>query len=232
MRGPFDDGEPEPAQPRPDAEFTLSNGPLLLVFFGVVLACGLCFGAGYAVGRHSTQQVSAAGQPGGAQTSLQSNGSLSKPSARAQAAAPPSSSQTSQPGSTDLEQSVASAASPIAGSQGSSPGPPADSSSGQPQVRPAPPQTGNTPQPSTAPNVAPALSPAVPLVVQIAAVANSEDADVLVNALRKRGYAVTARRDPTDNLIHVRIGPFGTRNIADQWRQKLLNDGYNAIVQP
>jgi cell division septation protein DedD len=69
-------------------------------------------------------------------------------------------------------------------------------------------------------------------VVQIAAVANSEDADVLVNALRKRGYAVTARRDPTDNLIHVRIGPFGTRNIADQWRQKLLNDGYNAIVQP
>jgi len=33
-------------------------------------------------------------------------------------------------------------------------------------------------------------------------------------------------------LIHVRIGPFKTRDEADAWRQKLLNDGYNAIVQP
>jgi cell division septation protein DedD len=69
-------------------------------------------------------------------------------------------------------------------------------------------------------------------MVQIAAVANSEDADVLVNALRRRGYAVIARREPTDNLIHVRIGPFSSREDALRWRQKLLNDGYNAIVLP
>jgi cell division septation protein DedD len=30
----------------------------------------------------------------------------------------------------------------------------------------------------------------------------------------------------------VRIGPFKTRDEAEIWRQKLLNDGYNAIVQP
>ena len=48
-------------------------------------------------------------------------------------------------------------------------------------------------------------------MVQIAAVSNQEDADVLISALRKRGYAVTVRRDPADNLIHVRIGPFATR---------------------
>jgi cell division septation protein DedD len=69
-------------------------------------------------------------------------------------------------------------------------------------------------------------------MVQIAAVSHAEDAEVLVNALRKRGFAVVARRDAADGLIHVRIGPFANRNDANATRQKLLNDGYNAIVQP
>ena len=68
-------------------------------------------------------------------------------------------------------------------------------------------------------------------MVQIAAVSNPEDAQVLADALRKHGYAVVARRDPTDNLIHVRIGPFATLAEANSWKMKLLGDGYNAIVQ-
>jgi cell division septation protein DedD len=68
-------------------------------------------------------------------------------------------------------------------------------------------------------------------MVQIAAVSHPEDADVLVGALRKRGYAVTARRDLADSLIHVQIGPFTSRSDANEIRQKLLNDGYNAIIQ-
>jgi cell division septation protein DedD len=70
------------------------------------------------------------------------------------------------------------------------------------------------------------------LMVQIAAVSNQDDAEVLANALRKRGYPVTSHRDAADGMIHVRIGPFGTRDDANKWRMKLLNDGYNAIVQP
>jgi cell division septation protein DedD len=69
-------------------------------------------------------------------------------------------------------------------------------------------------------------------MVQVAAVANPEDADVLMNALRKRSYPVMSRRETTDNLIHVRVGPFSTRGEAEQWKMRLLNDGYNAIVQP
>jgi len=69
-------------------------------------------------------------------------------------------------------------------------------------------------------------------MVQVASVSNQEDADVLVNALRKRGYPVNAHRDAADGMIHVRIGPFNTRDDANKWRLKLLNDGYNAIVQP
>jgi cell division septation protein DedD len=69
-------------------------------------------------------------------------------------------------------------------------------------------------------------------MVQIAAISHKEDAQVLADALRKRGYAITARREPADNLIHVRIGPFNNRDEANRWRLKLLADGYNAIVQP
>jgi cell division septation protein DedD len=69
-------------------------------------------------------------------------------------------------------------------------------------------------------------------MVQIAAVSHQEDADVLVGALRKRGYAVNAHRDPMDKLIHVRIGPFNSRDEANRWRMKLLDDGYNAMIQP
>jgi cell division septation protein DedD len=69
-------------------------------------------------------------------------------------------------------------------------------------------------------------------MVQIAAVSHQEDADVLVNALRKRGYAVSVSQDANDGLLHVRVGPFTSRDEAARWRQKLLNDGYNAILQP
>ena len=68
------------------------------------------------------------------------------------------------------------------------------------------------------------------IMVQIAAVSNQEDASVLLGALRKRGYAASAVRNPADNLIHVCIGPFSNRNDADSMREKLLSDGYNAIV--
>jgi len=33
-------------------------------------------------------------------------------------------------------------------------------------------------------------------------------------------------------LMHVAVGPFAARADAAAMRQKLLNDGYNAIVQP
>jgi DedD protein len=106
----------------------------------------------------------------------------------------------------------------------------------QPQVRPALPPQENSPQFAAGPGgnlkVEPAIAPAGLPMVQIAAVSQPEDAEVLVNALRKRGYAVVARREAADNLIHVRIGPFASRDEANRWRQRLLNDGYNAILQP
>jgi cell division septation protein DedD len=70
------------------------------------------------------------------------------------------------------------------------------------------------------------------LMVQIAAVSSHEDADVLVSALHKRGYAVSLSQDEGDGQFHVRVGPFASLSEAKTVRQKLLNDGYNAVVQP
>jgi hypothetical protein len=70
------------------------------------------------------------------------------------------------------------------------------------------------------------------LMVQIATLSHQEDADVLVGALRKRGFEATVSRDAADGQLHVRIGPFNSLSEANAMREKLTNDGYNAVVQP
>jgi cell division septation protein DedD len=220
----FDEEEREPVERRPDTEVTL--GPMLLLglFFGLVLLCGLCFGLGYSMGSHSTREASTSTQPQGDPASSQAAGSLAKPSAVSQVVSPP------QPPAVDQSSSGVN----------QDPGSPAASSTSAGDANPAPPvvkpalsAAATTPAPvsaQSAPVLKSALSGAI--MVQIATVSQQEDADVLVGALRKRGYAVTARRDPADNQLHVRIGPFSNQNDANATRQKLLRDGYNAIVQP
>ena len=68
-------------------------------------------------------------------------------------------------------------------------------------------------------------------MVQIAAVSRPQDADVLVAALRQRGYGVVVRSEPQDHLLHVQVGPFANRMQAAEIKQKLLSDGYNAIIK-
>jgi cell division septation protein DedD len=68
-------------------------------------------------------------------------------------------------------------------------------------------------------------------IVQIAAVSHQEDADLLVSTLKRRGYNVAIHTEPQDKLLHVQIGPFPTHKEADAMRQKLLGDGFNAIVK-
>jgi len=221
MHGVFDEEEHEPVPGRHDSILTLSSTTLLAIFFGLVLLCGLFFGLGFAVGRYGpSESASAKTQPQpSAQTTAPAASERSKPSAtapnrpapqqRAAASLPPSTAPSS--GSGQYGQAAA-----------------------QSVVHPALPSTQYEPPPApgggnkTAPTVASSSA----LMVQIAAVSHPEDAEVLVNALRRRGYAVAVHRDPLDSLIHVQIGPFNNRNDANAMRQKLLNDGYNAIVQP
>jgi cell division septation protein DedD len=232
MAGVFDDEEIEQVAPRHDTELTLGTTALLLIFFGLLALCGLCFGMGYSMGHHGSQE-NAAALPSAAIPAAHTDSGRTKPSANAEASAatrpsPPANQEGSSLSGTSARTSAAS------GAGGASSG---SSNSVQPaQPASTKPAFGNAASPVQAEvptsTVRPAIPAAASLMVQIAAVSQPEDADVLVSALRKRGYAVAAHRDALDGLIHVRIGPFKTRDEADTWRQKLLNDGYNAIVQP
>ncbi len=68
-------------------------------------------------------------------------------------------------------------------------------------------------------------------IVQVAAVSHQEDAELLDSALKQRGYAVFVRQEAQDHLLHVQVGPFATRRDADLIRQRLLADGYNALLK-
>jgi cell division septation protein DedD len=50
-------------------------------------------------------------------------------------------------------------------------------------------------------------------------------------ALKKDGYAIVVRHEPQDQLLHIQIGPFATRKDAEAMRQRVLADGFNAIVK-
>jgi DedD protein len=235
MRGVFDEQEVDRPRSTRDTELTLGAGTLLAIFVGLVLLCGLCFGVGYSMGHHGAAPTAAASsQAATDQEPLQPSGAVPKPSAVAQTpvAAPADATATDSSAPANGTAPAATTA-PAAGAT------PASADQGQPQVHPALGQGSapDSPATSTASTIHPALSPSQPapaqsLMVQVAAVSNQQDADVLVDALRKRDYPVVAHRDPADNYIHIRIGPFATRAIADQWRLKLLNDGYNAVIQP
>ena len=68
-------------------------------------------------------------------------------------------------------------------------------------------------------------------VVQVAAVSHQEDAELLVSALQRKGYSVAARNEPGDKLVHIQVGPFSDHKDADTMKQRLVTDGYNAMIK-
>lgn len=229
-RGDEDDG----------AEITLGARSLLGIFFGLVLICSIFFGLGYSVGRGSTAKsaLTASGSDAPAATT---NGQA-KPSAEqalteAPASADGSAGATPSSGTPDenapaLEPATTSvtvpSGAPASGSGTRTAAPPATSSAAT--IKPAG-------FPSDEPSAAPALQPAVAtsapsgIMVQVAAISVPQDADILVDALKKRGYTAVLRNEPQDKLLHVQLGPFASRGEANAMRTKLLADGYNAVVK-
>jgi hypothetical protein len=236
-----------------DRELTLGSFTLLAILFGLVVLCGLSFGLGYVVGRREPVAQATVLEP--TPIAAQGDSAKSKPSGRiGSGSGSGAQGEASSPdgGGAGGKQAVNQQQGNDAGGNGSETGAAeiskgtqsgAHSGVGAGQVQPAlanvTPAPAKTVQSETR-AVQPALEPAtkkgqpvapLALMVQIATLANQEDADVLVEALRRRGYAVAAQRDAADAMVHVRVGPFASRDIANQWRQKLLNDGYNAVVQ-
>jgi DedD protein len=68
-------------------------------------------------------------------------------------------------------------------------------------------------------------------MVQVAAVSSQDVADILLSSLQKKGYSVAIHHEPQDKLLHVQIGPFADKKEAEAMRQRVLADGFNAIVK-
>jgi len=67
--------------------------------------------------------------------------------------------------------------------------------------------------------------------VQVAAVSKQEDAEALVDALKKKQYPALIANGSADKLFHVQLGPYGEVKDAEAMRTKLIQDGYNPIVK-
>lgn len=201
--------------PRQDRELTLSTGAILAIFLGLVLLCGLFFGFGYNLGRKSstiaTSNATATSED--TQPSESTNFDTFKPATGA-SPAPPSSRPSA---SDDTPSATEKPAAAIAAHA------PASHTEPRPASQPA-----TTPADKPA---APAITPGGSFVVQVAAISRKDDADMLVSALRAKGYEVAAHPTPQDKLLHIQVGPFATKAEAEEMRKRLLADGYNAILK-
>ena len=220
----FSREELEPVAATTDTEFTLGVGTILGIGGALLLLCAVCFGLGYTLGRRASTDRDTATVLPASKASPMATASGAKPGAHGSAA----STQTGDSAQTPGSASAATLAQQSA-STGNDPGSTQPNAAADPRVKPA--LTTSTAPADAALHVQPATAQTQGWMVQIAAVSHSEDAEVLVSALRKRGYSVSARRELGDNLVHVQTGPFVNRNDANAMRQKLLNDGYNAVVQ-
>src|SRR6185437_15396019 len=177
----------EPAEERADRELTL--GPMTLALLGLVFCgiCALCFVWGYSVGHRAPAGIeapqSASTRPSAAQIlSNQPKPGASDNGAQARTSAPPVVAPSGSPdaGSSPSGNPAVSTATPAGSATGSLP-------TGGAVVQAALPAPAASGQPNTSSGtVQPAFGANSPWMVQIAAVSHSEDADVLVSALRKR----------------------------------------------
>jgi len=191
-----------------DTEITLGTGRMLAIFFAFVLVCAFFFAIGFSLGRRTSMA--------GAATLLNA------PSATPATIVRPSPAKNDAPqlsfykavgekkADTTLPQdSKASTAAPAAG-----------------------PPTTEAPANADAATAAAASPTTGNYYVQVAAVTRQEDADALVEALKKKQYpAFTVNNTSADKFYRVQVGPYADFKEADAMRARLISDGYNPIVK-
>jgi DedD protein len=205
-----------------DTEITLGTAKLLGFFFGLVMVCAVFFALGYTLGRKSDAALS----PLSTAAPLQTASNRNKPAGSA-------SGQTAPPMTfyKAVEQKDANPQlTPATGAASTSPAPFAQAAEPSPDpssaATPTPPaQTANPPDPMAA------ISTSA-YFVQVAAVSKQDDAEALVDALKKKQYpAFVAGNSSIDKLFRVQVGPFADIKDAEAMRARLINDGYNPILK-
>lgn len=215
-----------------DTEITLGTGKLLVLFFGLVGICALFFALGYSLGRKSEPtltQASAAVPAQPAPTAAKANGgSTSTPmtfyKSVEQKAAGPELTPAADATKTDTNATPGSASPASANPTSANPAS-ANPAQGTTQTAASGSNTpGSTPDPTTLPSAA-------SYFVQVAAVTKQEDADALVDALKKKQYAALVAPLTADKFFRVQVGPFSDIKDAEATRTRLIGDGYSPILK-
>lgn len=200
-----------------DTEITLGTGRMLGLFFAFVLVCAVFFAVGFSLGR----RTAGAGRLPGAAAGT--SAAVVRPSAAKNDAAQkaPQSGDFSFYKAVGEKNADSALAPPDAKTQ------PADATAAAPST----PKTA-----ADAANAAPASSTAASSTsssyyVQVAAVTRQEDADALVEALKKKEYPAFANNASVDKYYRVQVGPYADFKDAEAMRARLVSDGYNPIVK-
>ena len=219
--------------PAADREISLGTGAMLGIFLALVLVCGAFFGFGYSMGHKVTPVASQAGSLAGDAEM----GAGATPATDSRLKPAPGSSISDAP-EVVVKPSAGTRSAPAAATPLTTTPPEASQAADDAPRSPKPAKPFITVPTTAAPaeaEAAPAASagpPATPAVyVQISAVSHQEDAQLLLTALKRRGYDATVRHSPQDQLLHVQLGPFATKKDADAVKQRLSADGYNAILK-
>ena len=186
-----------------DTEITLGTGRMLVLFLTFVLVCAVFFSIGFSLGRKTTM----VGANNLVNASTGTPAAVVRPSAAKQ--------NTPAPQSTDFSfyKSVG-----------------AKSTDTELAPKESPSSTAELPKAPTP--VASSAPAAGGYFVQVAAVSRQEDAESLVEALKKKQYpAFTANNSSADKFYHVQVGPYADLKEAEGMRTRLIADGYNPIVK-
>ncbi len=211
-----------------ESEVTLGTGKLLGIFAGLVVVCAVFFTLGYMLGRGGAP---AAGRTE-VVTTVPSNGNPAiKPSAGNKNS--DTTPQACVAGSPNCPAATTSTTNPANSSSTKNPATQTPSVSQQTSASSN--NSTATIKPVTPPVSVPPITknpPTGTYMVQVAAVSKQEDADILVAALRRKQYPVfIVNNVPGDPLFHIQVGPFTDPKEAEAMRNRLVSDGYNAIVK-
>src|SRR5882672_10536601 len=193
-----------------DTEITLGTGRMLALFFALVVICAGFFAIGFSLGRKAT------GVGSGNVLAAQAGA----PSAVVRPSAAKNNPPTPTPTSGDFsfykaveQKNADTKLTPV------DPQPPPAATSSEP------PKTDESSATATPP-------PANAYYVQVAAVTRQEDADSLVEALKKKQYPAFSANNPSvDKFFRVQVGPYADIKDAEIMRGRLIADGYNPILK-
>jgi cell division septation protein DedD len=201
-------------QKAPDGQYelVLENRQVLTIFFVVVVLCGVFFGLGYIVGKNTMGYIppaETAGATGGKKSAIAPASGLAEQPAPAAA----SDSAQKAPETSPAAEEKAPAAPERAASK--------REPAAETPARPVP----------TAPAAASGMARGESISLQVAALSKKEDAENLLELLKKKGFPATLATSPADRLFRVQIGPFSSTTEAEDMKARLEREGFKAITK-